>query len=278
MPRVKSVRRSGVIIKDWVSDDDEDIFQSEDSQTTVKPSFKKIKFTKANNEIVKSDKQAVKPRMVTQSPKVDRIDWNGKMTQKLRSGRIPVSTAKQYVNTATPKNRGNLQQALKYKGMFNSGCSRHMTGNKALLTDYHDIDGGFVAFGRSTRCGKITVLLRVPRKNNMYKFDLKNVVPSGDLTFLFAKPTINEYKLWHRRLGHVDFKTMNKLAKGNLACFLHALRFDFELCHCLYRLCHLRSLILETTCSYFCFILKASNSELAEVFVLILELHDRNVL
>ncbi|GKD21885.1 hypothetical protein Tco_1223588 [Tanacetum coccineum] len=35
------------------------------------------------NEPVKSDKQAVKPRMVTQSPKLDRKYWNGKMTQKL---------------------------------------------------------------------------------------------------------------------------------------------------------------------------------------------------
>ncbi|GKA26053.1 hypothetical protein Tco_0712162 [Tanacetum coccineum] len=74
MPRVESVRPSGVIIEDWVSDDDEDIFQSNDVQTTVKPSFKKIEFTKARNEPVKSDKQAVKPRMVTQSPKVDRKD------------------------------------------------------------------------------------------------------------------------------------------------------------------------------------------------------------
>ncbi|GKB44517.1 ribonuclease H-like domain-containing protein [Tanacetum coccineum] len=352
MPRVESVRPSGVIIEDWVSDDDEDIFQSNDVQTTVKPSFKKIEFTKAGNEPVKSDKQAVKPRMVTQSPKIDRKDWNGKMTQKLgfgfgftkkacfvcgshnhlikdcdfyekrmpkesvlgkgtghrevrpiwnntqrinhqnkfvptavltRSRRIPVSTAKQYVNTATPKNRVNVsnskinsfpkshspirrpfyksrvlntrvskikvntvkvnyvntagqiavctvkgnrvtavkasvgcawrpkmidlnngskdnsrswiskrenpQQALKYKGMFDSGCFRHMTGNKALLTDYQDIDGGFVAFGGSTR---------------------------GDLTCLFAKATIDESKLWHRRLGHVNFKTMNKLVKGNL--------------------------------------------------------------
>ncbi|GJT73664.1 putative ribonuclease H-like domain-containing protein [Tanacetum coccineum] len=50
----------------------------------------------------------------------------------------------------------------------------------------------------------------------MYSFDLKNVVPSGDLTCLFAKATIDESKLWHRRLGHVNFKTMNKLVKGNL--------------------------------------------------------------
>ncbi|GKD60751.1 hypothetical protein Tco_1298260, partial [Tanacetum coccineum] len=52
MPRFESVRPNGVIIEDWVSDDEEDIFQSEDSQTTVKPSFKKIKFTKARNETV----------------------------------------------------------------------------------------------------------------------------------------------------------------------------------------------------------------------------------
>nr|GEZ74869.1 ribonuclease H-like domain-containing protein [Tanacetum cinerariifolium] len=50
---------------------------------------------------------------------------------------------------------GNLQQALKYKEMFDSGCSKHMTGNKALLTNYQHIDGGFVAFGGSTKGGKI---------------------------------------------------------------------------------------------------------------------------
>nr|GEU87500.1 hypothetical protein [Tanacetum cinerariifolium] len=52
--------------------------------------------------------------------------------------------------------QGNPHQALKYKGMFDIGCSRHMIGNKALLTDYQDIDGGFVAFGGSTKGGKIT--------------------------------------------------------------------------------------------------------------------------
>ncbi|GKE44530.1 putative ribonuclease H-like domain-containing protein, partial [Tanacetum coccineum] len=160
-----------------------------------------------------------------------------------------------------------------------------MTGNKDFLTDYQDIDGGFVAFGGSTRGGKITrkgkirtdkldfedvffvkelkfnlfsvsqmcdkknnvlfteteclvlspnfklldesqVLLRVPRQSNMYNFDLKNVVPSGDLTCLFAKAIIDESKLWHRRLGHVNFKTMNKLVKGNLVRGLPSKIFD----------------------------------------------------
>nr|GEY31943.1 hypothetical protein [Tanacetum cinerariifolium] len=90
-----------------------------------------------------------------------------------------------------------------------------LAGNKAYLADYQEINnGGFVAFGSSR--GKITgkVLLRVPKQSNMYSFDLQNVVPSRDLTCL--KESIGESNLWHMRLGHVNFKTMNKLVKGNL--------------------------------------------------------------
>nr|GEV97540.1 putative dynein light chain, type 1/2 [Tanacetum cinerariifolium] len=50
----------------------------------------------------------------------------------------------------------------------------------------------------------------------MYNVDLKNIVSSGDLTFLFAKATLDESNLWHRRLGHINFKTINKVVKGNL--------------------------------------------------------------
>ncbi|GJY47654.1 putative ribonuclease H-like domain-containing protein [Tanacetum coccineum] len=60
------------------------------------------------------------------------------------------------------------------------------------------------------------VLLKVPRMNNMYSVDLENIIPKGGLTCLFAKSTSGESKLWHRRLGHINFKTMNKLVKGNL--------------------------------------------------------------
>ncbi|GJR67308.1 ribonuclease H-like domain-containing protein [Tanacetum coccineum] len=60
------------------------------------------------------------------------------------------------------------------------------------------------------------VLLRVPRKNNMYSVDLKYIVPKGGLPCLFAKATSDESKLWHGRLVHLNFKTMNKLVKGNI--------------------------------------------------------------
>ncbi|GJU89767.1 putative ribonuclease H-like domain-containing protein [Tanacetum coccineum] len=73
---------------------------------------------------------------------------------------------------------------------------------------------------------KSQVLLRVPRKNNMYSVDLKNIVPKGGLTCLFAKATSDESKLWHRRLGHLNFKTMNKLVKGNLVRGLPSKLFE----------------------------------------------------
>nr|GEX73935.1 ribonuclease H-like domain-containing protein [Tanacetum cinerariifolium] len=54
------------------------------------------------------------------------------------------------------------------------------------------------------------VLLRDPRENNMYNVNLKNIVPSEDLTCLFAKATIDESNLWHRRLGDVVFLVLLK--------------------------------------------------------------------
>nr|GEV31589.1 hypothetical protein [Tanacetum cinerariifolium] len=157
-------------------------------------------------------------------------------------------------------------------------------GNMSYLTNYEEIDGGYVAFGRNPKGGKITgkdniktgnldfknvyfvrdvkfnlfsisqmydkksnvlfndtecivlspnfklsyesqVLLRVPRKNNLYSVDLKNIVPKGGLTFLLEKATSDESKLWHKRLGHLNFKTMNKwlreiLLEVNLLNFL----------------------------------------------------------
>nr|GEW55955.1 putative ribonuclease H-like domain-containing protein [Tanacetum cinerariifolium] len=70
------------------------------------------------------------------------------------------------------------------------------------------------------------VLLRVPIKNNMYSVDLKNVIPKGGFTCYFAKATSDESRLWHRRLGHLNFKTMNKLVKGNLVRGLPLKKFE----------------------------------------------------
>ncbi|GJW97890.1 retrovirus-related pol polyprotein from transposon TNT 1-94 [Tanacetum coccineum] len=65
-------------------------------------------------------------------------------------------------------------------------------------------------------CYESQVLLRVPRKDNIYSVDLKSVVPTRGLTCLIAKAIIDESNTWHRRLENINFKTMNKLVKGNL--------------------------------------------------------------
>ncbi|GKA07457.1 ribonuclease H-like domain-containing protein [Tanacetum coccineum] len=229
------------------------------------------KFTINKNNNFNEKVNTVKGNVTTVGPKAVVSDNKGNEANAVKASACWVWRPKQKV-----LDHGNPQQELKDKGVIDSGCSRHMTGNRSYLTDYEEIDGGFVAFGGSTKGGKITgkgkirtgkldiedvyfvkelkfnlfsvsqmcdkknsvlftdtecvvlspdfkltdeshVLLKVPRKDNMYSIDLKNVVPQGGLTCLFAKATTDESNLWHRRLGHVNFKTINKLVKGNLS-------------------------------------------------------------
>ncbi|GJX06644.1 putative ribonuclease H-like domain-containing protein [Tanacetum coccineum] len=122
-------------------------------------------------------------------------------------------------------------------GFVDSGCSRYMTRNIAYLLDIKEFDGGYVAFGGGSHGGRITgkgtlktdkslilkmlpdesqILLKIPRKDNMYSFDMKNIIPKETLTCLVAKATSDESMLWHRMLGHINFKNINKLVKDNL--------------------------------------------------------------
>ncbi|GJV45113.1 uncharacterized mitochondrial protein-like protein [Tanacetum coccineum] len=78
----------------------------------------------------------------------------------------------------------NPQMDLKDKGVIDSGCSRHMIGNMSYLTDYEEIDGGYVAFGGKLKGGKIigkcTIKTGNPDFENVYfvkelMFNLFNV-------------------------------------------------------------------------------------------------------
>nr|GEV52000.1 uncharacterized mitochondrial protein AtMg00810-like [Tanacetum cinerariifolium] len=52
--------------------------------------------------------------------------------------------------------QGNPQHALKDKGVIDSGCSRHMTGNISYLSDFEELNRGYVAFGGNPKGAKIT--------------------------------------------------------------------------------------------------------------------------
>ncbi|GJZ15797.1 putative ribonuclease H-like domain-containing protein [Tanacetum coccineum] len=171
------------------------------------------------------------------------------------------------------------------KGFVDSGCSRHMNGNIAYLSDFKEFDGGYVTFGGGAYGGKISgkgalkidnldfedvyfvkelkfnlfsvsqmcdkknyvlftdseclvlspnfklpdesqILLKIPRKGNVCSFDVKNIVPKESLTCLVAKATLDESMMWHRRLGHINFKNINKLVKENLVRGLPLKRFE----------------------------------------------------
>ncbi|KAI3685421.1 hypothetical protein L6452_34663 [Arctium lappa] len=60
------------------------------------------------------------------------------------------------------------------------------------------------------------ILLRTPRKDNVYCLDMDNVVSDSSMNCLVSKASVDESSLWHRRMCHINFKTMNKLIKNNL--------------------------------------------------------------
>nr|GEV17194.1 ribonuclease H-like domain-containing protein [Tanacetum cinerariifolium] len=82
-----------------------------------------------------------------------------------------------HAKLATRRTKDDLHKALKDQRIVNSGCSRHMTGNKAHLADYQDIKGGSVAFGgsngRNTSKGKIKAG-RLDFKDVYYVEELKH--------------------------------------------------------------------------------------------------------
>nr|GEZ81633.1 hypothetical protein [Tanacetum cinerariifolium] len=137
---------------------------------------------------------------------------------------------------------GNSQINIDDKGYWDSGCSRHMTGNISYLSDYEPFDGGYVSFGQggckitgkgTIKTGKLEFEnvyfvkdLKTFRQHNMYSIDLNNVVPHKDLTCLVAKASADECMLWHRRLGHLNIKTMNRLVRHSLVTGLPSKCFD----------------------------------------------------
>nr|GEU83584.1 putative ribonuclease H-like domain-containing protein [Tanacetum cinerariifolium] len=178
---------------------------------------------------------------------------------------------------------GSSQNNIDDKHYWDSGCSRHMTGNISYLSDFEPFDGGYVSFGQggckitgkgTIKTGKLefenvyfikdlkynlfsvsqicdnknsvlftdsecivlgrnfkllddaNILLRTPRQHNMYLIDLNNIVSYKDITCLVAKVSSDKCILWHRRLGHLNVKTMNKLVRLNLVRGLPTKSFD----------------------------------------------------
>ncbi|GJY13447.1 hypothetical protein Tco_0382756 [Tanacetum coccineum] len=163
------------------------------------------KSTTNKNSNLKEKVNTVKGNVTTAGPKAVVSDNKGNEANVIKASTCWVWGPKEKV-----LDHGNPQLELQEKGVIDSGCSRHITGNKPYLSDYEEIDGGFVAFKEipkeiellvkvksvqknsvlftDTECvvlspdfkllDKNHVFLRVPRKDNIYSVDLKNIVLS----------------------------------------------------------------------------------------------------
>ncbi|GJT90755.1 retrovirus-related pol polyprotein from transposon TNT 1-94 [Tanacetum coccineum] len=126
---------------------------------------------------------------------------------------------------------GNLEICLQDYAVVDSGCSSHMTGNKAYLSDYEDYNGGFVmealwllevipkeknsVLFTDTKClilspsfkllDESQVVLRAPRQNGVYSLDLKNIVLSGGSRDRPPMLATGRYAQWRSRfLRYID--------------------------------------------------------------------------
>ncbi|GJY82607.1 hypothetical protein Tco_0495983 [Tanacetum coccineum] len=77
----------------------------------------------------------------------------------VETGKAKASTDKSKAirkNNGAPLIEDWISDSLQEKGVIDSGCSRHMTGNMSYLTDFEEIDEGYVTFGGNPKGGKIT--------------------------------------------------------------------------------------------------------------------------
>ncbi|RVW15001.1 Copia protein [Vitis vinifera] len=82
---------------------------------------------------------------------------------------------------------------------FDSGCSRHMTGNRSFFTNFTEFDGGNVTFGDGNVAsvkGKGTIC--APGIPNLEEFKIESI------------------DLWHRRLGHLNYRDLMKVANNEV--------------------------------------------------------------
>ncbi|GJW33326.1 putative ribonuclease H-like domain-containing protein [Tanacetum coccineum] len=143
---------------------------------------------------------------------------------------------------------GNPEEDLKDYAIIDSGCSGSMTGDKDKLSDFKEFKGGYVAFGNDPKGGRITgkgtiktscIDFEKVSYVEELKFNLLSVSQICDkkhnvlftdngVNLLVGKATKDEAVLWHRRLGHVNFKNINKLVKGNLVRGLPSKTFKLD--------------------------------------------------
>ncbi|GJW68020.1 uncharacterized mitochondrial protein-like protein, partial [Tanacetum coccineum] len=152
----------------------------------------------------------------TNRPKKLDLSYSGLMKSKTPELKGYVNTAKtQAVNIARPQAVKTARPKTVKTARLNFAVVNAVRVNQENAEAQQD-DTRFVNSGMLKAhdcCLDESQILKIPKKDNMYSFDIKNIVPKETLTCLVAKATSDESMLWHRRLGHINFKNINKLVK-----------------------------------------------------------------
>nr|GEZ58866.1 putative ribonuclease H-like domain-containing protein [Tanacetum cinerariifolium] len=111
--------------------------------------------------------------------------------------------------SSSSKNKGNPQYALKDKGVTDSGCSRHMTRNMSYLSDFQELNGGYVAFGGNLKGGKILGKGKIKTDSPLpipFWAEAVNTACYVQNKMLVTKPhTKTPYELLHGRTPSIGF-------------------------------------------------------------------------
>ncbi|GJU85706.1 putative ribonuclease H-like domain-containing protein [Tanacetum coccineum] len=160
----------------------------------------------------------VRPSISTARPSVSIARPSVSTTRPVHATR---PTYPRVQNMTVAQGREQPNNVVRDHAVVDSGCSSHMTGNKAYLSYYEDFNEGFVAFGSDQKSFKLLdesqVVLRAPRKDDVYNLDLKNIVPSREAVntacyvlnrVLVTKPqNKTPYELLIDSLGKFDGKS-----------------------------------------------------------------------
>ncbi|GJT53968.1 putative ribonuclease H-like domain-containing protein [Tanacetum coccineum] len=114
--------------------------------------------------------------------------------------------------------------------IFDFGCSKHMTGNLKLLNNFVEKLLGTVKFGNDQIASILGYgdmgndLLTDSRGIDLYSITLQDTSTPNPIC-LMAKATSSQAWLWHRRLSHLNFDTINLLSKNDIVIGLLKLKF-----------------------------------------------------
>ncbi|KAJ9556363.1 hypothetical protein OSB04_010977 [Centaurea solstitialis] len=223
--------------------------------------------------------KAEKSAKVKKNPKTDKSVKGKKVVKTVSLVKTPASRTDKSVKAATDSTNptdtsGSI--VLWDKGIWylDSGCSRHMTGSKSVLSNYREERGPAVTFGGNgkgqtrgygTLTNGVTTFKRVAYveglmhnllsisqlcdKDHKVSFSKKkckvknrrkeviltgvrhadiyiiNMNTSTDNFCFVSRASSDTNWLWHKRLSHLNFKTINQLCINNLVIGLPDFRY-----------------------------------------------------